>query len=83
MSNTNLKPLAAAIGAAIVASLAGAATLDLDEDPFEARPLEPGYDLLADKHGGEGECGEGKCGDDKDNGDDDDDSGDDEEEQTE
>lgn len=64
MSKTNLKPIAAAIGAAIVASLSGAAALD--EDPFEARDVEPAYNLFADAHGGEGKCGEGKCGEDKD-----------------
>lgn len=69
MSKTNLKPIAAAIGAAIVASLSGAATLDAD--PFEARDVEPEYNLFADAHGGEGKCGEGKCGDEKDDGDDD------------
>ena len=70
MSKTNLKPIAAAIGAAIVASLSGAAALD--EDPFEARDVEPAYNLFADADdGGEGKCGEGKCGDDKDDGDDD------------
>ena len=68
MSKTNLKPIAAAIGAAIVASLSGAAALD--EDPFEARDVEPAYNLLADAHGGEGKCGEGKCGEDKEEGDD-------------
>ncbi len=73
MSKTNLKPIAAAIGAAIVASLSGAAALD--EDPFEARDVEPAYKLFADAHGGEGKCGEGKCGEgkcgeDKDDGDD-------------
>ena len=68
MSKTNLKPIAAAIGAAIVASLSGAAALD--EDLFEARDVEPAYNLFADTHGGEGKCGEGKCGEDKDDGDD-------------
>lgn len=69
MSKTNLKPIAAAIGAAIVASLSGAAALD--EDPFEARDVEPEYNLFADNHGGEGKCGEGKCGDEKEGDDDD------------
>ena len=68
MSKTNLKPIAAAIGAAIVASLSGAAALD--DDLFEARDVEPAYNLFADEHGGEGKCGEGKCGEDKDDGDD-------------
>ena len=68
MSKTNLKPIAAAIGAAIVASLSGAAALD--EDLFEARDVEPAYNLFADAHGGEGKCGEGKCGEDKEDGDD-------------
>ncbi len=58
------KPLAAALGAAFLASsiapLASAAV-----NPFSAQQLSSGYDLPNfDKHE-EGKCGEGKCGDDK------------------
>ena len=58
------KPLAAALGAAFLAtaipSLVFAAS-----NPFSAQPLSGGYDLPNyDKHA-EGKCGEGKCGDSK------------------
>ncbi len=57
------KPLAAALGAAFLASsvapLASAAS-----NPFSTQLLSGGYDLANyDKH--EGKCGEGKCGDKK------------------
>ena len=55
------KPLAAALGAAFLATsiapLASAAS-----NPFSAQQLSGGYDLANyDKHS-EGKCGEGKCG---------------------
>ena len=58
------KPLAAALGAAFLASsivpMASAAV-----NPFSAQQLSGGYDLPNfDKHE-EGKCGEGKCGDKK------------------
>ena len=58
------KPLAAALGAAFLAStLAPLATAEVN--PFSAQQLSGGYDLANyDKHE-EGKCGEGKCGDDK------------------
>ncbi|MYM61993.1 hypothetical protein [Pseudomaricurvus sp. HS19] len=56
-------PLAAAVGAAFIASASfSGATLAADANPFAATDLGVGYNL-ADKHG-EGKCGEGKCGDD-------------------
>jgi len=59
------KPLAAALGAAFLASsivpLASA-----EVNPFSAQQLSGGYDLASfDKHAGEGKCGEGKCGEEK------------------
>jgi uncharacterized low-complexity protein len=56
------KPLAAALGAAFLAtSIAPLASAEVN--PFSAQQLSGGYDLASfDKHGGEGKCGEGKCG---------------------
>ncbi|MDC0361435.1 hypothetical protein OAN12_00140 [Halioglobus sp.] len=59
------KPLAAALGAAFLASsivpLASA-----EVNPFSAQQLSGGYDLASfGKHAGEGKCGEGKCGEEK------------------
>ena len=63
-----LNPLAASMGAAVVASVLSA-PLMAAENPFAAKELSGGYMQLADKHGegkcGEGKCGEGKCGEDK------------------
>jgi uncharacterized low-complexity protein len=61
-------PLAAAIGAAFVTSLAGASAANANADPFAMTPLASGYSLVADNM--EGKCGnpemakaqEGKCG---------------------
>ena len=68
MSKHNLKPLAAAAGAAFMASVALAPMACAAENPFQANELSSGYNL-ADTHGegkcGEGKCGEGKCGDKK------------------
>ncbi len=60
MSKKNLKPLAAAVGAAFMASVAVAPLVSAAENPFQANQLSSGYNL-ADSHG-EGKCGEGKCG---------------------
>ncbi len=55
-------PLAAAVGAAFVASAALAPLTHANgSNPFAATELTSGYNL-ASKHG-EGKCGEGKCGD--------------------
>lgn len=77
--NYKVKPITVAVGAVMTACLAGAAFADTEEDPFALEAAGDGYDLLADSHGGEGECGEGKCGDkgEDDAGDDGDDGGDD------
>jgi uncharacterized low-complexity protein len=70
MLNQKMKPIAAAVGTAFVASLASASVAVADDSLFVAEGLESGYDLLAQAEGkcGEGKCGEGKCGegDDKD-----------------
>ncbi len=66
MSNHDLKPIAAAVGTAFVASLATASIAYADTNPFEATALETGYGIqLASSHAGEGKCGEAKCGEDK------------------
>ena len=63
--NRKLKPVVAVVGAAVAASLSFGAMADQSGNPFEAEVLE--VVLLADAHGGEGNCGEGedaegKCG---------------------
>ena len=69
MSNkTNLKPVAAIVGAALVGSLS-AMNVAAGENPFGATQLDSGYMQLAGKEM-EGKCGgdkgmEGKCGGDK------------------
>ena len=66
------KPIAAALGAAFLAT-AMAPTAIADVNPFTASPLTSGYDLVnkGDAEGkcgeghdkkGEGACGEGSCG---------------------
>lgn len=57
-----MKPLVAAIGTAVVASLASIATANADLNPFGMTDLSRGY-MVADSH--EGKCGEGKCGESK------------------
>jgi len=58
------KPLAAALGAAFLAS-AVAPMASADVNPFSAQQLSGGYDLVSFGKHGEGKCGEGKCGGDK------------------
>jgi uncharacterized low-complexity protein len=76
MLNRRIKPIAAAVGAAFVTSLASANIADSNSDPFAANALDQGYVLVAKGHSegkcgegkagegkaGEGKCGEGKCG---------------------
>ena len=59
MAKQHLKPLAAAVGAAFMATVALAPAASAAENPFQATELTAGYNL-ADGH--EGKCGEGKCG---------------------
>ena len=60
MKNSTKKPLAAALGAAFVTSMAFVPAANAESNPFGASELETGYMVLA-----EGKCGEGKCGGDK------------------
>ena len=61
MSNkTVIKPLAVALGATFVTSLAGTTVANATENPFSMNELSSGY-MVADNHA-EGKCGEGKCG---------------------
>ena len=63
-SKTVIKPLAIALGATFVTSLAGTTIANAAENPFSMTELPSGY-MVADKHEGkcgEGKCGEGKCG---------------------
>ncbi|MEP0203219.1 MAG: hypothetical protein ABJD70_13450 [Halioglobus sp.] len=61
------KPLAAALGAAFLATSI-APLVSAEVNPFSAQQLSGGYDLANFAHHGEkadkeGKCGEGKCGD--------------------
>jgi len=60
MSNKSvIKPLAIALGATFVTSLAGTTIANAAENPFSMTELPSGY-MVAEK--AEGKCGEGKCG---------------------
>ena len=60
MSNkTVIKPLALALGATFVTSLAGTTIANAAENPFSMNELSSGY-MVVEK--AEGKCGEGKCG---------------------
>ena len=60
-----LKPIAAAVGAALTASVIAMPIANADANPFDMTELSSGY-MVADGHEegkcGEGKCGEGKCG---------------------
>ena len=68
--NIAIKPLAAAVGVALLSSLAFSSAAVASDNPFAATDLESGYllagegDTETDK-GEEGKCGEGKCGENK------------------
>ena len=53
------KPLAIALGAAFVTTLAGTPVANAAENPFAMSELSSGY-MVAEM--AEGKCGEGKCG---------------------
>jgi len=57
-----IKPVAAAVGVAFVASLAVSSTAAASDNPFAAADLDSGYLLAGEEGGDEGKCGEGKCG---------------------
>ena len=68
-----LKPLAAAVGAALATSVFALPEVNAGQNPFEITALSSGY-MVADAEGkcgegeaaedkdAEGKCGEGKCG---------------------
>lgn len=74
---TSLKPAVAAVGFALVGSLAVANLANAADNPFGSSSMKSGYMQLAqatqegmggmsgDKAKKEGKCGEGKCGGDK------------------
>ena len=55
-----IKPVAAAVGVAFLASLAVTTTAAASDNPFAAADLDSGYLLAGDDKEGEGKCGEGK-----------------------
>ena len=60
MSNkTGMKPLAVALSAAFIGSVAGTTVANAADNPFGMSQLSSGY-MVAESH--EGKCGEGKCG---------------------
>ncbi|MGD9983307.1 MAG: hypothetical protein AB7S51_04010 [Porticoccaceae bacterium] len=61
MTTPAKNPVAAAVGAAFLASVALAPLAQAAENPFQANSLSGGY-TLAEKTTTEGKCGEGKCG---------------------
>ena len=66
---TELKPLSAAVGAALAASAFAIPAANAESNPFEITTLSSGYmvaDSKAEGSCGEGKCGEGKCGEGKD-----------------
>ncbi|HCO61069.1 MAG TPA: hypothetical protein DIT58_12880, partial [Porticoccaceae bacterium] len=69
MAKHTMKPLAAAVGAAFMASAITAPVAVAAENPFQLNQLSGGYNLASKAEGegkcGEGKCGEGKCGGDK------------------
>ncbi|MGD9660628.1 MAG: hypothetical protein AB7U63_05085 [Porticoccaceae bacterium] len=62
MAKNNSKTLAAAVGAAFLASATLSPLVAAGENPFQLTELSSGY-KVADAH--EGKCGEGKCGESK------------------
>ncbi|MEZ0150852.1 MAG: hypothetical protein AB9Q18_00985 [Candidatus Reddybacter sp.] len=60
MSEQKIKPLAAAVGAAFMVSVALSPVASAASNPFQLSELTSGYEV-ASKHS-EGKCGEGKCG---------------------
>ncbi len=70
MKKRTLRPIAAAVGTAFVATLATASFANAGTSPFQADALPAGYGLLAAADDAEAKCGEdkggeAKCGEDK------------------
>ena len=65
MSEQKIKPLAGAVGAAFMVSVALSPIASAQGNPFQLNQLSSGYEVAGkDAEGkcGEGKCGEGKCG---------------------
>jgi uncharacterized low-complexity protein len=60
MKRNSIRPLAAVIGASVLAS-AVSATAQAG-NPFQLTELSQGYQVADEHQGAEGKCGEGKCG---------------------
>ena len=58
MEKNSKKPLAAAVGAAFLASVAMTPMATAADNPFQVTPLNGGYNLAGKE--AEGKCGEGK-----------------------
>jgi uncharacterized low-complexity protein len=56
---SEMKPIAAAISAALATTLVAIPTANADENPIGVTDLAAGYEIA---YGDEGSCGEGKCG---------------------
>ena len=60
MANQTIKPLAAAVGAAFMVSVALSPAASAGSNPFQLSELTSGYEVAGKD--AEGKCGEGKCG---------------------
>jgi len=60
MSEQKIKPLAAAVGAAFMVSVALSPVASAASNPFQLSELTSGYEVASKD--AEGKCGEGKCG---------------------
>jgi len=60
MSEQKIKPLAAAVGAAFMVSVALSPVASAASNPFQLSELSNGYEVAGKD--AEGKCGEGKCG---------------------
>ena len=62
-TTTTIKPITAAVGAALLVGVAAMPVANAADNPFAAQELSSGYELASNhKAEGEGKCGEGKCG---------------------
>ena len=60
MSEQKIKPLATAVGAAFMVSVALSPVASAASNPFQLSELNSGYEVAGKD--AEGKCGEGKCG---------------------
>ncbi len=60
MAEQKIKPLAAAVGAAFMVSIALSPVASAASNPFQLSELTSGYEVASKD--AEGKCGEGKCG---------------------